>query len=119
LFLYKQYTLNENKEIRSSLQLIYGVGLYKSLLICSKIGLSYPFLLKYLNIYNRALLIFVLDFFTWVEIRLKRLIYYNIKKYYEIQCYKGIRHKDSLPVRGQRTRSNAKTKKRFKIIWNE
>jgi len=64
MFLYKQSILNETKEIRSSLQLIYGVGLYKSLLICSKLGLSYPFILKSLNNYNKSLLIFILDFYT-------------------------------------------------------
>lgn len=119
MFLYKQYTLNENKEIRCSLQFIYGIGWYKSLIICSKLGLSYPFLLKYLNTYNKAILIYILDFYTWLEIRLKRIIYHNIKKYYDILSYKGIRHKDGLPVRGQRTRSNARSKKRYKIIWND
>lgn len=119
MFLYKQYLLNENKELRCTLQLIYGIGLYKSLVICSKYGISYPFLFKYLNSYNKAILIFILDFYTWLEIRLKRIIYANIRKYYEIQSYKGLRHKDNLPVRGQRTRSNAKTKKRFKMVWNE
>jgi len=119
MFLYKQYNLDENKEIRSALQFIYGVGWYKSLFICSKIGLSYPFLLKYLNFYYKNLLIFILDFYTWLEVRIKRYIYQNIKKHYDIMSYKGIRHKDSLPVRGQRTRSNARTKKRYKIILNE
>jgi len=106
-------------EIRAALQLIYGIGWYKSLIICSKIGLSYPFLFKYLNMYNKSLLIFILDFYTWLEVRIKRLVYQNIKKYYDIMSYRGIRHKDSLPVRGQRTRSNARTKKRYKILLNE
>jgi len=119
MLLYKQYSLNDNKEIRSALQFIYGIGWYKSIIICSKIGLSYPFLLKYLNNYNKSLLIFILEHYTWLEIRIKRIIYYNIKKYYDILSYKGIRHKDALPVRGQRTRSNAKTKKRHKILLNE
>lgn len=119
MFIYKQYNLEINKEIRSSLQSIYGIGWYKSILICSKIGLSYPFILSNLNAYNRHLLSFVLDFYTWLEVRIRRVIYQNIKKYYEISSYVGIRHKDNLPVRGQRTRTNASTKKRHKIILND
>lgn len=119
MFLYKQYNLNITKEIRSALQFIYGIGWYKSMLICTKLGLSYPFLLKNLNLYNKGLLIFILDFYTWLEVRIKRIIYQNIKQYYDILSYKGIRHKDSLPVRGQRTRSNARTRKRYKISFND
>jgi small subunit ribosomal protein S13 len=119
MFVYKQYNLNLNKEIRSSLQLIYGIGWYKSILICSKMGLAYPFLFKNLNSYNKHLLSFILDFYTWLEVRIKRIIYQNIKKYFDIESYVGIRHKDRLPVRGQRTRTNAKTKKRFKYLLND
>jgi small subunit ribosomal protein S13 len=115
MFVYKQVELNINKEIRTSLHSIYGIGWHKSILICSKIGLAYPFFFKYLNTYNKILLSFILNFFTWLEVRIKRIIYQNIKQYYNILCYRGIRHKDNLPVRGQRTRSNAKSRKRFKV----
>jgi small subunit ribosomal protein S13 len=113
MFIYKQYNLDLNKEIRASLQFIYGIGWYKAIIISSKLGLSYPFLFKHLNIYNKKLLSFILDFYTWLEIRIKRLIYKNIKHHYDINSYIGLRHKDSLPVRGQRTRTNARTKKKI------
>ena len=64
IFVYKQYTLNINKELRSSLQLIYGIGLYKSNLISVKMGLSFPFLFKNLNNYNLQLLSYILDYYT-------------------------------------------------------
>jgi len=67
MFLYKQYNLNLDKEIRASLQSIYGVGWYKSIIITSKIGLSYPFLFKNLNSYNKQLLSFILDFFYLIR----------------------------------------------------
>jgi small subunit ribosomal protein S13 len=54
-----------------------------------------------------------------LEVRIKRFIYQNIKKSFDINSYRGIRHKDSLPVRGQRSRTNAKTKKKVKIKINE
>ena len=119
MFVYKQVSFELNKEIRANLQNIYGIGWYKSIYICSKIGLSYPFCIKNLNTYNLLLLFFILDIFTWLEVRIKRIIFQNLKKYYESNSYRGLRHKDSLPVRGQRTRTNASTKKRYKIILND
>jgi ribosomal protein S13 len=64
MFVYKQYTLDTNKEVRSSLQMIYGIGFYKSNLIGIKLGLSFPFIFKNLNIYNLQLLSYVLDYYT-------------------------------------------------------
>ena len=118
MFVYKQFTLNINREVSLSLQLIYGIGWYKSTLISSKIGLSFPFLFKNLNNYHLQLLSFILDFYTWLEVRIKHYTFQNIKKLFEINTYKGLRHKDSLPTRGQRTRTNASTKKKIKLIFN-
>jgi len=116
MFIYKQYSLGLKKDVRLSLQLIYGIGWLKSIFISSRLGFSYPFSLNNLNLYNYLALIYILDFFTWLEVRVKRIIFQNIKNLYKIGSYKGLRHKDSLPVRGQRTRTNASTKKRYKIV---
>jgi small subunit ribosomal protein S13 len=114
MFIYKQKTLNLNKNIINSLQYIYGIGWYKSSLITSKMGLSFLLAFKNLNFFTLQLLSFILDFFTWLEIRIKRYIYQNIKMQFEILSYVGIRHKDSLPVRGQRTRTMLQLKKDIK-----
>lgn len=82
-------------------------------------GLSFPFLFRNLNNYNLQLLSYILDCYTWLEVRIKYYIFQNMKKLVEINAYKGLRHKDSLPARGQRTRTNAKTKKRLKLKFNE
>ena len=120
MFVYKQVIFNKyEQEIKPALQIIYGVGKYKSFLISAKMGLSSIYFLGYLNNYNSFLLSFLLDFFTWLEVRIKRFIFQNIKSLFDNKSYKGLRHKDSLPVRGQRTRTNASTKKRYKIILNE
>jgi len=116
MFAYKQYHLNLKKDIRLSLQLIYGIGWLKSIFISSRLGFAYPFSLNNINLYYYFALVYILDFFTWLEVRIKRAIFLNIKNLYKIESYKGLRHKDSLPVRGQRTRTNASTKKRYKII---
>lgn len=118
MFIYKQYNLSMQSDARLSLHVIYGIGWLKSIFICSRLGLSYPFSLNNINLYNYFLLVYVLGFFTWLEVRIKRIIFQNIKNLYKIESYKGQRHKDSLPVRGQRTRTNASTKKRYKIILN-
>jgi len=119
MFIYKQYNLNINREVRLSLQSIYGIGWYKSTIISTKMGLSFPFIFKNLNNYNLQLLSYILDYYTWLEIRIKHYIFQNIKKLFEINAYKGLRHKDSLPTRGQRTRTNACTKKKIKLLFNE
>lgn len=113
MFLYKQINLNLTREIRNSIQDILGVGWYKSILVCSKMGLSYPFSCGNLNLFYFYILSSILDFVTILEVRIKRFIYDNISRSFEIQSYKGFRHKDSLPSRGQRTRTNASTKKRI------
>lgn len=119
MFIYKQFSLSTNREVTLSLQMIYGIGWHKSSLISTKMGLSFPFIFKNLNNYNLQLLSFILDFYTWLEARIKHFIFQNIKKLYELNSYKGLRHRDSLPTRGQRTRTNASTKKAIKLTFNE
>lgn len=62
MFSYKQVILQVSLEIRSALQHIYGIGKHKAFLICSKLGLSFPFVLKNLNNYYFMMLTFILDF---------------------------------------------------------
>ena len=112
MFLFKQRYLKENVEIRNSLKEIYGIGSFKSMYICIKLGLGYPYSIDNLNFYNYFLLISLLEELTWLEVRIKRVISENIKNLFKINCYKGFRHRDSLPCRGQRTRTNAKSCKR-------
>lgn len=113
MFLYKQVYLKERLEVRNSLQGIFGVGWYKSLWVASRIGLSYPFSSDRVNVYISLLFCCVLDGVTWLESRIRRMISLNIKKLIDIECYKGFRHRDKLPCRGQRTRTNAKSVKRL------
>jgi len=111
MFLYKQVYLSINKEIRNSLTDIYGIGRYKAMVISTKIGFSFPFSINNLNYYYFKFLTCILDGFTWLEMRIKRVINTNVTNLIEINCYKGIRHRDRLPCRGQRTRTNASTMK--------
>jgi ribosomal protein S13 len=61
MYLYKEKYLPINREIRNSLQSIYGVGKHKSNLIVARIGLGYPFFINNLNLYNFYFLVSSLD----------------------------------------------------------
>jgi len=112
MFAYKKVYLPLKREVRCSLQAIKGIGWYKSIWISSKIGLSYPFFMNKLSKFHFKLLEQVLNTCTWLEVRLKRFIKSQINELISIKCYRGLRHFDCLPVRGQRTRTNAGTQKR-------
>jgi small subunit ribosomal protein S13 len=62
------------------------------------------------------ILLKILDIYLWLDARLRRNTNMNIARFIEIGCYKGFRHKDNLPCRGQRTRTNAATRKKLKLI---
>jgi ribosomal protein S13 len=61
MYLYKEKYLPMDREIRNSLQSIYGVGLYKSSLVVARMGLGYPFFINNLNLYNFYFLVSSLD----------------------------------------------------------
>ena len=117
MFLFRDKILLDNIEIRCSLKNLYNLSWYKSNLIITIMGLSYPYFLKNLNYYNLNFLLFILKGLIISDTRIKRNVELNINKLITINSYRGIRHKFNLPVRGQRTRTNAGTQrsKRVKI----
>lgn len=114
MFLFRDKEFLINKELRCSLQGLWGVGWHKAALISNKLGFSYPFFINNLNFYYFSLLVFILKNYTISEVRSKRLINNNIKKLIELGTYRGLRHKLFLPVYGQRTRTNAGTRLKLK-----
>jgi small subunit ribosomal protein S13 len=78
-------------------------------------GLSYPFFIKNLNYYNLNFLLFILKGLILSDTRIKRNIETNINHLILINSYRGARHKMNLPVRGQRTRTNAGTQRSKRI----
>jgi ribosomal protein S13 len=61
MILYKQIQLKDQRELRNSLRGIYGIGWHKSLVVCTKLGMAYPYFTNHLNIYNFFMLSCVLD----------------------------------------------------------
>ncbi len=118
MFLFREVTLSEKSEIRVSLREIYGVGWYKSNYIINKLGISYPSLGYNLNSYSINMILFLLKGLVLSDARIKRVIDNNITRLLNIESYRGSRHKLLLPVRGQRSRTNAGTQrsKRFRTV---
>ena len=100
-----------DKKIRISLRYIYGVGPANALAILKELGIDPERRAKDLNEDELAKIIGVIDRGILVEGALRRQIQQNIARLRDIGSYRGVRHRRSLPVRGQRTRSNARTRK--------
>jgi small subunit ribosomal protein S13 len=94
-----------------SLTYLYGVGPQSARDLCHKAGISPKTLAKDLLEDEVARLAALLDKDYVVEGQLRRQVSQNITRLRDISCYRGIRHRRGLPVRGQRTRTNARTRK--------
>lgn len=101
----------DNKRLEISLTYIYGVGRKLSNQIIEKLNLDKNMRAKGLNEDQIARLNAILQSEYVVEGDLRRQIQNNIKRLIGINCYRGMRHRLGLPVRGQRTRTNARTRK--------
>lgn len=101
----------ENKRLVISLTYIYGIGKHKSLEIISKLNLDPNMKAKDLTSDNLAELNTLLQKEYVLEGDLRRQVQGNIKRLISIHAYRGMRHRLGLPVRGQRTRTNSRTRK--------
>ncbi|MGX7582721.1 ribosomal protein uS13 [Candidatus Vidania fulgoroideorum] len=105
--------LNRNKKLQNEITKIYGIGKYTALKICQQIGCTHK-LVKEVTESEFTHLNKVLTKIITGD-QLKKIQRDNIQHLINIRCYKGIRHLKKLPVRGQRTRTNAKTAKKRKL----
>jgi len=100
-----------NKQAWVSLQYIYGIGPNKSHVILEQAGIAPETRVKDLTEAEVNKLREIIDKTYRVEGELRKEINLNIKRLTEIGSYRGIRHRHGLPARGQRTRTNARTKR--------
>lgn len=107
--------LPENKSVAFSLRYIYGIGKFQSSLICKRAGLSLNYKTKNLKLNQKVFLIKIIENLNLsLSSNLKKVIALNNSRLTSIKSYKGLRKKNGLPIRGQRTHSNAKTaRKKF------
>jgi small subunit ribosomal protein S13 len=100
-----------DKPTHISLRYIYGIGPALALRLCEQAHIDPQRRAKELSDDDLARLATILDRDYTVEGPLKRQVLQNIARLKDINCYRGIRHRRSLPVRGQRTKTNARTRK--------
>jgi small subunit ribosomal protein S13 len=103
--------LPKNKNIEVALTYIYGIGRSSSRNILSQLGIDSQRKSEKLDEQEVARIRGVIDSTYKVEGDLRREISMNIKRLRDLSTYRGLRHRKSLPARGQRTHTNAKTRK--------
>ncbi|AUG33872.1 30S ribosomal protein S13 [Candidatus Hodgkinia cicadicola] len=105
--------ISESKPAVASLQQIYGVGKSTAESVIANLGVRANSLLRELTIAHRFRIRQIMEQQLKLGDALKQQINENITMLKTIGCYRGLRHRRNLPVRGQRTRSNARTRKHF------
>ena len=102
--------LPREKRVEIGLTYIYGIGLPTSRLILEKAGINPDTRVKDLTEEEVGSIRKIIDSEYVVEGDLRREVSMNIKRLMEIGCYRGIRHRRNLPVRGQNTKNNSRTR---------
>ena len=103
--------LPRNKRVVIGLTYIFGIGITTSKKILEKANLNESIKIKDLSVDQEKALRDIIQNEYIVEGSLRTQVSLNIKRLMEIGCYRGLRHKRGLPVNGQRTRTNARTRK--------
>jgi small subunit ribosomal protein S13 len=106
--------LPNSKPTYIALTYLYGVGRVRAIEICFQLGIDVHKKASELNEDEVSRVNNLLDKEYTVEGQLKRAIQEDIRRLRDIGCYRGLRHRRGLPVRGQRTRTNARTRKGVK-----
>ena len=102
--------LPRDKRVEIGLTYIYGIGLTTSKEILKETGVNPDTRVKDLTESDVSLIRDYIEKYLRVEGDLKRDVGLNIKRLMEIGCYRGVRHRKGLPVRGQSTKQNARTR---------
>ncbi len=103
--------LPNNKRVDIGLTYVYGIGRYIAKCILDKTGIDAAKRCVDLTEQEVAKIREVIDADYKVEGELRRIVTMNIKRVTDLGCYRGLRHRKGLPVRGQRTHTNARTRK--------
>lgn len=103
--------LPRNKRVEVALTYVFGIGHSRSREICDAVGIGSTLRTESLTDENIANIRSFVEQHFKVEGDLRRDIGLSIKRLTDLNCYRGARHKKGLPVRGQNTRSNARTRK--------
>lgn len=100
----------DHKHAEIGLTAVYGIGKPTAINICKEVGIERTIKIKELNEEQLNAIREVISKIV-VEGDLRREVSMNIKRLMDLGCYRGIRHRRGLPLRGQRTKTNARTRK--------
>ncbi len=100
----------DHKHAEIALTSVYGIGKPTAINICKEVGIERTIKIKELSEEQLTAIRDVISKIV-VEGDLRREVSMNIKRLMDLGCYRGIRHRRGLPLRGQRTRTNARTRK--------
>ena len=103
-----------NKQIKHALTAVYGLGLSQSIALCKKLNIAPHLKVNKLTDLQISNIIKLIKKEHSIEGNLRKTTQLNIKKLVNSKSYRGFRHIYSLPMRGQRTSTNAKTQKRLR-----
>jgi small subunit ribosomal protein S13 len=103
--------LPRQKRVEIALTYIYGIGMTRSVALLAKAGIDPNVRVKDLSEEETSRIAKAIDAEGGVEGDLRKEVAMNVKRLMEIGSYRGLRHRRSLPVRGQRTHTNARTRK--------
>jgi small subunit ribosomal protein S13 len=101
----------DNKRVQIALTYIYGIGKARATEICQKSGVDINAKVRDLTEDEGAAIRQIIQDEGRVEGDLRKEVQLNIKRLMDIGCFRGLRHRRGLPVRGQRTHTNARTRK--------
>ena len=100
-----------NKRVLIALTYVHGIGLNSSINICKKVGVAENKRINNLSEDELTRIRDLIDTDYLVEGDLRRKTSMDVKRYLDLGCLRGLRHRRNLPVRGQRTHTNARTRK--------
>ena len=100
-----------NKRVLVALTYVHGIGLTSSKKICKKVGVAEDKRINSLSEDELTKIRDLIDTDYLVEGDLRRKTSMDVKRYLDLGCLRGLRHRKNLPVRGQRTHTNARTRK--------
>lgn len=103
--------LPDKKHVEFALRYIYGIGPTRSAAICKELGIPASKRVFELTDDDVLKIREIIDRDYQVEGDLRRVITMNVKRLMDLGCYRGLRHRKGLPVNGQRTHTNARTRK--------
>lgn len=109
--------LNPTKQVRIALRSIFGIGKHKSEMICNQLGLSETMKVNQLTRIQLETISKIISQNYLIDAELRRIIQNDMKRLISVGSFRGFRHISGLPLRGQRTHSNANTCRKARKVF--